>query len=131
MPLLLVVAFIIVPLLELAVIIQVGQLIGAGWTITLLFAVSIAGAWLVKREGRGAWRNFRRALDEARMPAVEVVDGALVLVGGALLLTPGFLTDVVAVLLLLPPVRAGLRAGTINALRRRVGRGGIGTGRFR
>lgn len=66
-----------------------------------------------------------------RIPAKELIDGVMILFAGALLLTPGFLTDVVGVLLLLPPVRAGLRAGTTNALRRRVGRGGIGTGRVR
>lgn len=103
---LLVLAFIVVPLVELYVIIQVGQVIGALPTIALLLFVSIAGAWLVKREGMRAWRRFRDALDAPRVPTKEVIDGALVLFAGALMLTPGFLTDIVGLLLLAPPTRA-------------------------
>lgn len=103
---LLVGAFIVIPLVELFVIIQVGQVIGPLPTIALLLFMSIAGAWLVKREGLRAWRRFRTALDEPRIPATEVVDGALVLLAGALMLTPGFLTDIVGLLLVLPPTRA-------------------------
>jgi UPF0716 protein FxsA len=103
---LLVLAFIVVPLVELYVIIQVGQVIGPLPTIALLLFVSIAGAWLVKREGMRAWRRFRDALNAPRMPTQEVIDGALVLFAGALMLTPGFLTDIVGLLLLLPPTRA-------------------------
>ncbi len=103
---LLVVAFVVVPLVELYLIIQVGQVIGGWATIGILIAVSIAGAWLVKREGRAAWQRFRAALGSARVPATEVIDGALVLVGGTLLLTPGFLSDIVGIGLILPPTRA-------------------------
>ena len=103
---LLLLAFIVVPLVELYVIIQVGQVIGAWWTIAVLLAVSVAGAWLVKREGRATWARFRDAIGTGRMPAVEVVDGALVLIGGTLLLTPGFLSDIAGILLVLPPSRA-------------------------
>lgn len=108
MRLVLFVAFVLVPIAELAVIIQVGQVIGAGWTIVALVAVSLVGAALVKSEGLRAWRRVREALAEARMPAEEVVDGALVLLGGALMLTPGFLTDGVGLLLVLPMTRAGV-----------------------
>lgn len=114
---LLVVIFILVPLLELAIIVQVGQLVGTAWTILALLAVSLAGAWLVRREGTRAWSRFRTALAEGRMPADEVLEGALVLFGGALLLTPGFATDALGLSLMVPPVRA-LVAG---ALRRRLG----------
>lgn len=103
------VLFIVVPLLELAVIIQVGEVLGAGATILLLLAVSIVGAMLVKREGLKAWYRFRQALAEGRVPAKEVVDGALLLFGGALLLTPGFITDTVGLLLFLGPARAAVR----------------------
>jgi UPF0716 protein FxsA len=103
---LLVVAFIVVPILELWVILQVGQAIGVLPTVTLLLFDALAGAWLVKREGLRTWQRFRAALDEPRIPTVEVVDGALVLLGGALMLAPGFLTDVVGLLLVLPPTRA-------------------------
>lgn len=106
MPLLLFLLFLLVPLVELYVIIQVGELVGVLPTIALLLAVSIAGAWLVKREGLRAWRRFRTALGEARLPATEVVDGALVLLGGALMLTPGFVTDAVGLLLVVPLTRA-------------------------
>jgi UPF0716 protein FxsA len=105
-PALLFAAFVVVPLLELYVIIQVGQVIGAPATLLAVVALSAAGAVLVKREGLRAWQRFRWALQEGRLPAREVVDGALLLVGGALMLTPGFVTDGVGLLLLLPPSRA-------------------------
>lgn len=103
---LLVLAFIVIPIAELYVILQVGDVLGIPLTIALLLFMSIAGAWLVKREGLRAWRRFRIALDELRVPAEEVIDGALVLLAGALMLTPGFLTDLVGLLLVLPPTRA-------------------------
>jgi UPF0716 protein FxsA len=108
MPVLLVVLFVVVPLVELVVIMQVGQLLGTWPTIGLLVADSILGAWLLRREGRRAWQQFRRALEQARWPGDEVTQGGLVIVGGTLLLTPGFVTDVVGFLLLLPPTRAVL-----------------------
>jgi len=102
----LVIVFILVPLAELAVLIAVGDWIGLVPTLILLLAVSVVGAWLAKREGLAAWRRFQLALAEGRMPTVEVADGAMILLAGALLLTPGFLSDVIGVLLLLPPTRA-------------------------
>ena len=110
MPLLLVVLFIVVPIAELAVLIQIGQLIGVWWTIALLVADAILGSLLARSQGRLAWRRFNEALQAGRMPAREVMDGALVLFGGALLLTPGFLSDILGLLLLLPPTRALVRA---------------------
>jgi len=106
MPALLLIAFIVVPIVELFVIVQVGDLIGLLPTLVILLLVSVAGAWLVRREGRATWRNFTGALQQARIPAKEVVDGALVLVGGTLLLTPGFVSDAVGLLLVVPPTRA-------------------------
>ncbi len=103
---LLLLAFIIVPIAELVVIGQVSARIGLGFTLALLLVDSLIGAVLIRREGRRAWRAFRRALEEVRWPGDEVAQGALVLVGGALLLTPGFLTDVVGLLAVLPPTRA-------------------------
>ncbi|HEU0101678.1 MAG TPA: FxsA family protein [Mycobacteriales bacterium] len=108
-PALLVLALIAVPIVELYVILQVGQQIGALATVVLLVAVSLLGAALLRREGARAWRAFREATLRGRVPAREVADGFLVLLAGALLLTPGFATDVVGLLLLLPPVRAVLR----------------------
>jgi UPF0716 protein FxsA len=122
----LVAAFILVPLAELAVLIAVGDVIGLLPTLVLLLAVSVVGGWLAKREGLAAWRRFQLALADGRVPTVEVADGAMILLAGALLLTPGFLTDVVGILLLLPPTRAMARrlAPRLAArrLRRRGGR---------
>jgi UPF0716 protein FxsA len=110
MPFLLLLAlFVVVPILEIYVIIQVGQAIGALWTIALLIADSIAGSLLMKSQGRAAWRRFQLALGEGRVPAREVLDGVLVIFGGAFLLTPGFCSDIVGALLLLPPTRAIIR----------------------
>jgi UPF0716 protein FxsA len=110
MPFLLLLAlFVVVPILEIYVIIQVGQAIGALWTIALLIADSILGSLLMKSQGRAAWRRFQLALAEGRPPAREVIDGVLVIFGGAFLLTPGFCSDIFGVLLLAPPTRAVIR----------------------
>lgn len=109
MPFLLIALFILVPIAELAVIIQVGQAIGVWWTIALLIADSILGSLLMRSQGRAAWRRFNQAVGAGRVPAREVADGVLVIFGGALLLTPGFITDVVGLLFLLPPTRALIR----------------------
>jgi UPF0716 protein FxsA len=102
---LLVVAFLIVPIVEIYVIIQVGQVIGAWPTVLLLVLESMLGAWIVKREGRRAFSALRGAAGTGRMPAKELADAGLVLVGGTLLLTPGFVTDVVGFFFVLPPTR--------------------------
>jgi len=106
---LLIVVFVVVPIIELAVIIQIGQLIGVLPTIALLVIDSIVGSMLLRAQGRAAWERFNRALAERRPPAREVLDGVLIIFGGALLITPGFVTDVLGLLLLLPPTRALLR----------------------
>jgi UPF0716 protein FxsA len=102
-------AFLVVPLVELYVLIQVGQAIGALPTVAILLADSLLGAALMRSQGRAAWRRFLSVSRSGRVPAREVVDGALVIFGGALLLTPGFVTDILGVLLLLPPTRAFAR----------------------
>jgi len=123
MALLLIALFVVVPAVEIYVLIQVGHAIGAPATVALLLADAALGAALSRREGRKAWRALRTALLEQRLPAREVVDGALVVLGGAFLLTPGFVTDVIGVLCLLPPTRAILRrALTGVATRRLLGR---------
>jgi UPF0716 protein FxsA len=109
MPLLLVLLFIVVPIAELALLIQVGQLIGVWWTILLLIADALLGSWLLRSQGRAAWRRFNEALAERRVPHREVVDGVLVIFGGVLLLTPGFITDVFGLLFLFPPTRVLMR----------------------
>ncbi len=109
MPLLLVILFIVVPIAELALLIQVGQLIGVWWTILLLVADAVLGSWLLRTQSRAAWRRFNEALANARIPHREVVDGVLVIFGGVLLLTPGFITDIFGLLFLFPPTRVLLR----------------------
>ncbi|MGH3368742.1 MAG: FxsA family protein, partial [Nocardioidaceae bacterium] len=90
--------FVVVPLVELYILIQVGQVIGALWTILALVAVSALGSYLIKREGSRAWAALRDAIQTGRMPARELADGALILIGGTLLLTPGFLSDALGLL---------------------------------
>jgi UPF0716 protein FxsA len=102
----LVVLFIVVPIAELYVIIQVGQLIGIWPTLALLLADALLGSLLLRHQGRGAWRRFNAALAERRFPGKEVADGVLIVIGGTLLLTPGFISDVAGLLLLIPPSRA-------------------------
>jgi UPF0716 protein FxsA len=130
---LLVVLFITVPILELFVILQIGEVIGVWWTVALLVADSILGSMLMRSQGRAAWRRFNEAVGRGRPPAREVLDGVLIIFGGALLLTPGFVTDVFGLLLLLPPTRAVFRgllvrrfAGRMvaSAVRPRAGRRG-------
>ena len=106
MGLLLVLLFIVVPIAELYVIIQVGEWIGVWPTLLLLLLDAIVGSWLLKHEGRAAWRRFNKALAEKRVPAAEVADGFLVILGGALLIAPGFITDIFGILFLIPPTRA-------------------------
>jgi UPF0716 protein FxsA len=102
----LIILFIVVPIAELYVIIRVGELIGVVPTLILLLADALLGSMLLKHQGRGAWRRFNEALAARRFPGGEVVDGALIIVGGTLLLTPGFLTDIAGLFLLIPPTRA-------------------------
>ena len=105
----LVLIFIVVPIIELYVIIQVGDAIGVWWTIALLIADSLLGSWLMRSQGRSVWRRFQETVQAGRMPHREVADGVLVIFGGALLLTPGFVTDFFGLFLILPPTRAVVR----------------------
>jgi UPF0716 protein FxsA len=119
-PLLLLLLFVVVPVVEIWLIVQVGQAIGIVPTLVLLLADAVLGTWLFRREGRKAWDALREAIAAQRAPAKEVADGALVVLGGAFLLAPGFLTDAVGVLCLLPPTRALLRGALTGLVRRRL-----------
>jgi UPF0716 protein FxsA len=110
--------FLLVPVAELYVIYKVGDAIGIVWTFLLLAADSVLGSVLLRSQGRAVWRRFNAILAEGRVPHREVMDGVLVIFGGAFLITPGFLTDIVGLALLLPPTRAVIR----RALSRRLGR---------
>jgi len=111
--------FLVVPFVELFVLIQVGQAIGALPTIGLLVVVSIVGAWLVKREGLGVVRRAQQQVQRGQVPATELVDGVLILFAGALMLTPGFFTDVLGIALMIPVVRAALRGVASKQLTKR------------
>jgi UPF0716 protein FxsA len=106
---LLIVLFIVVPIVELYVIVQIGQAIGLVPTLVLLLADAVLGSLLLRHQGRGAWRRFNAALQERRFPGREVANGLMIAVGGTLLLTPGFITDIVGLILLIPPSRAVVR----------------------
>jgi UPF0716 protein FxsA len=117
---LLFVAFLVVPIVEIYVLIQVGQVIGPWWTVLLLVADSLFGSWLLKREGVRAWRALQAALTEARMPSRELADAALIVVGGALMISPGFVTDVFGLFAILPFTRPFARRLLSAYLARRI-----------
>jgi UPF0716 protein FxsA len=132
MPLLALLAlFIVVPLAELYVILKVGDAIGAIWTILLLAADSVLGSILLRTQGRSVWRRFNAALADGKMPHREVIDGVLVVFGGAFLITPGFITDLVGILLLVPPTRAVIRRLLVSRLGRRIAVNAATRGRMR
>jgi UPF0716 protein FxsA len=115
----LILLFIVVPIAELYVIIKVGGAIGVLPTLAILVADALLGSLLLRQQGRSAWLRFNAALDERRFPGREVADGVMIVVGGTLLLTPGFITDVAGLLLLIPPTRALIRGAMFRLLRRR------------
>jgi UPF0716 protein FxsA len=118
-PLLFVLAFIIVPVIELWLILQIGDAIGVVPTIALLLIDSLVGSWLVRSQGRSVWGDFRRTTDAGGIPATQAVDGFLVVLGGTLLLVPGFLSDIVGLTFVLPPTRKALRNRLIAFVSRR------------
>jgi UPF0716 protein FxsA len=120
---LLLLIFILVPIAELYVIIKVGEAIGLIPTLILLLADAVLGSMLWRQQGRAAWIRFNRALAENRLPHKEVFDGVLIIMGGALLITPGFLTDILGLILLVPPTRAIVRAFASRRVRRRLAMG--------
>lgn len=124
---LLILAFLVVPIVELYLFVQVSSAIGFGWALFWIVAVSVIGAALVKREGMGALRRANDKVAQGQVPTDELINGILIVAAGALMLTPGFLTDVIGVLLLLPPTRAILRV----SLRSRFAAGPIVVGGFR
>ena len=113
-------ALLVVPVAEIAVIVAVGQVIGGWQTIALLLAESALGAYLVKREGSRSFQGLRVALNTGRMPGRELADATLVLIGGTLLLTPGFLTDIVGFFFILPLTRPITRRWLQRVVERRL-----------
>jgi UPF0716 protein FxsA len=125
--------FVVLPIAEIYLLIQIGQVIGAWWTVLLLVADAVAGSYLVKHEGSRAWHALQAAIEQRRMPSTELADGALILVGGTLLLTPGFLSDVVGFFCVLPLTRPLARRVLARFITRRFlgGPGGPSSARTR
>ncbi len=125
--------FVVGPIVELYLIIQVSHVIGGWQTVALLLVESAIGAWLMKRQGRGIWRRIQAQLRDHRLPQADLVDGGLIIFAGALMLTPGFLTDLLGFGLLIPPTRAVVRRALLARFRHRLGSGftflGAGRGR--
>jgi UPF0716 protein FxsA len=113
----LVAALFLLPFIEIAVMIQVGTWIGGWETVALVLMVSFLGVWIVKQQGTGAWRRIRTDLATGRVPGATLIDGALILTAGVLFVIPGFVTDVFAVLLLIPPVRGLVRTALARRFR--------------
>lgn len=120
LPVAILVAFLAVPIVEIYVILQVGHVIGAWPTVALLVAESILGGWIIRREGRRAWRALTETFRRGGLPDRELADAALVLVGGVLLLTPGFVTDVLGFVFVLPFTRPFVRWALAAYVGRRV-----------
>jgi UPF0716 protein FxsA len=114
---------ILVPIVELYVMVQVAGVIGVLPTVVLVLAMCFAGAWLMKVEGLGVLRRMQRQLNAGEMPTTEAVNGVLIVLGGLLMLVPGFVTGIIGLLLLLPPVRAVVRPLVVSRVQRRIDRG--------
>jgi UPF0716 protein FxsA len=113
------VAFLAIPVVEIALFYYVGSSIGIGPTIAIVLVTAFVGSWLVSRQGRQTWVRIQTEIGAGNAPTVHLVHGAMILVSGALLLTPGFLTDVVGLALLIPAVREALRAWFVRRLQSR------------
>ncbi|MCB1271744.1 MAG: FxsA family protein [Microthrixaceae bacterium] len=119
MGLILVALFIGLPFAELAVIVGAADAFGLGWTFLALVGFSVLGGWLVRREGSAIWSRANAELAAGRMPTNEVLEGAVVLRGGALLMSRGFITDAVGLLVMFPPTRALVRPLVVRVMAKR------------
>ena len=110
----LLIAFLAVPILEIYLIFQVGGIIGAGWTILLVIGTAILGASLLRQQGLSTWTRLNQKIAEGQLPPTVLVEGIFLLLAGAFLLTPGFFTDAIGFLFLVPPVRQMLAAALLR-----------------
>ena len=120
----------ITPIVELALLIQVGEWIGFWPTMGIIVATAFLGSYMLRREGLAVWRRFNARLSAGDLPGTEVVDGVIVLMAGALLVTPGVLSDVVGILGLLPPTRATIRSLIMKKVRAKIAAGTASAGFF-
>ncbi|MGK7313074.1 MAG: FxsA family protein [Candidatus Longimicrobiales bacterium M2_2A_002] len=118
--------FIVLPIVELAILIQVGQAIGVWWTLAIVVATGFLGATLARRQGLRAWLAIQAELRQGRAPAGALVDGLLILIGGIVLLTPGILTDLFGFALLVPATRSALKRTLRRRFERAIQRGEAG-----
>lgn len=126
----LLIIFVFVPVLELYILIEAGQTIGIAATIGLIMATGVAGAWLARSQGLEILRKIQEETSRGQMPAVTLIDGALILVGGLLLLTPGFFTDALGFSFLIPLTRDLWRKGLSVWLEKQVRQGSVTIHRF-
>ncbi|PAP78067.1 FxsA family protein [Rubrivirga marina] len=117
--------FLIVPLVDLALLVTVGERIGLLPTVGIVVLTAVVGSWLARREGTAAWRRVQQKLATGGVPGPELIDGVVILVAGTLLLTPGFLTDVAGLLGLFPPTRAIARRSIKKRFERAVRSGSV------
>jgi UPF0716 protein FxsA len=117
---LVVLALIIVPIIEIGVLIAVGHVIGLGWTLLLMLGTSALGGWLLRQQGSRAWRAFRADLNAGRPPGTAATDGLLIIVGGIFMLVPGFVSDVIGLVMIAPPTRRVARAYLQRVVERRL-----------
>ena len=117
--------FLLTPVAELYLLIQLGRYIGIGPTLALILTTAVIGSTMARREGLTAWQRFQEASAAGRLPGIEIVDGIIILISGACLLTPGVLTDVVGFLGLFPPTRRLIRSQVLRSLKRGVAGGQI------
>ena len=115
--------FVLLPLAELALLIQVGQVIGLLWTLVIVVATGVLGASLARRQGVRAWLAIQAELQQGRMPGGTLVDGLLILIGGIVLLTPGILTDLMGFALLVPATRNALKQSLQRRFEQAIARG--------
>jgi UPF0716 protein FxsA len=117
--------FTVVPLVELYILIKIGELIGAGPTILIVLATGFAGAVLARQQGAQVWWQIQKEMETGRFPADRLIDALLLLVAGAVLITPGILTDLLGFIILIPFTRAPIRQWVKNRLRRMMERGDV------
>lgn len=117
--------FVVVPLVELFLLIKIGMYIGAGYTILIVILTGIMGAILAKQQGLRVIRKIREDLAAGKIPAEELFDGLMILIAGALLITPGLITDAIGFSILLPFVRNKIKSAIKNRIKEKISEGSI------